>query len=85
MSIERNGGEADPTDTAFFATRAPQITNHTDQGLAARGHRGGYSRGRSGRGGVRGRRIHHNYKGHRGSQHQHSSNEKNTPSILLQL
>jgi hypothetical protein len=23
MSIERNGGEADPADTAFFATRAP--------------------------------------------------------------
>lgn len=76
MSIERNGGEADPAITAFFATHAPQITNHTDQGLAARGKRGGYSRGRSERGGVRGRGIHHNYGGRRGSQHHDSSNEK---------
>jgi hypothetical protein len=75
MSIERNGGEADPVDTAFFATHTPQITNRTDQGLAATGYRGGYSRGRSGRGGVRGRGIHHNYGGRRGGQHHDSSNE----------
>ena len=83
MSIERNGGEADPVDTAFFATRAPQITNRTDQGLAARGHRGGYSRGRSGRGGVRGRGIHHNYGGRRGGQHHDSSNENQSQVICF--
>lgn len=81
MSIERNGGEDDPADTAFFATRVPQITNHTDQSRAARGHRGGYSRGRSGRGGVRGRGIHHNYRGRRGSQHHDSSNEER-PQVI---
>ena len=80
MNKTRNGGEPDPVDIAFFAARAPQpskTTGQSDHGLAARGKRGGFSRGRGNSRGHRGR-GHHNFGGHKGGQnHNNSSDQSN--------